>query len=306
MIAFVFPGQAAQKVGMGTDLYESVPESRAVFDEANEALGFDVARLCFEGPQDELTLTQNAQPAILTCSIAALRALEAAGAPEPDVCAGHSLGEYSALVCAGALDFADAVRLVRRRGELMAEAREGTMAAILGLDGETLRAVCERASSAGVVVLANFNDPSQVVISGEKVAVKEACRLAKEAGAKRAVPLPVSGAFHSPLMREAADALAAALGDAPIKDARIPVIANVDAEPKHRPDDIRKALADQVTSGVLWHQSVQRISALGGEVFVEVGPGKILAGMIHRIIPGADVLNAHDVDSVAAAAAQLR
>ena len=305
MTAFVFPGQAAQKVGMGRDLHEAVPEARAVFEEANEALGFDVARLCFEGPQDELTATENAQPAILTCSVAALRALEASGVPAPGICAGHSLGEYSALVCAGALDFVEAVRLVRKRGEFMARATEGTMAAILGLDGEAAKAVCERASAFGIVVPANFNDPSQVVISGEQPAVDEACRLAKEAGATRAVPIAVSGAFHSPLMREAAERLAAELTQAPIRDARIPVVANMDAQPKRAADDLREALAGQVTSGVLWQQSVERIAALGGERFVEVGPGKILSGMIRRILPDARVLNAEDGASVAAVAAEL-
>ena len=234
------------------------------------------------------------------------RALEANGAPAPGICAGHSLGEYSALVCAGALDFADAVRLVRKRGEFMAEAKDGTMAAILGLDGGAVAAVCEAASAVGVVGPANFNDPSQVVISGEQAAVEEACRLAREAGAKRALPIPVSGAFHSPLMREAGERLAVALAEAPIRDARIPVVANVDAAAKQSAGEIREALAAQVTSSVLWQQSVQRIADLGGETFVEVGPGKILAAMIRRILPQARPLNAHDAASAAEAAGELR
>ena len=289
MKAFLFPGQGAQTVGMGADLYESVPACRQVFDQANEVLGFDLARLCFEGPEDELTLTSNAQPAILTVSVACLRLVEEHGW-RADIAAGHSLGEYSALVCAGALTFPEALRLVRKRGQYMAEAKEGTMAAILGLAPAQVEEICRQASAVGVVIAANFNDPSQVVVSGEERAVDEACRLAREAGAKRALRLKVSGAFHSPLMREAGERLAQDLAQAAIADPQIPVVANVDAQEKRTAAEVREALLDQVTSSVRWQQSVERIMQAGGETFVLVGPGKALAGMIQRIAPEACVI----------------
>ncbi len=304
MIAFVFPGQGAQAVGMGADLYEARDEARRVFDAADEALGFELSRLCFEGPAEELTETQNAQPAILACSVACLRAVEAHGI-HADVAAGHSLGEYTALVCAGALSLEQAVRLVRRRGELMAQARAGAMAAILGLGAEAVTAVCEQAGAQGVLVPANFNDPGQVVVSGEPAAVTAACELAKQAGARRTVPLPVSGAFHSPLMNEAGERMAEELSRAEIGDPAIPVIANVDAEPKTAATGVRAALAAQVTSSVRWQQSIERIIAGGGEAFAELGPGRALSGMIRRISPEAETHNVSDLTSLAATVAAL-
>lgn len=304
MIAFVFPGQGAQTVGMGADLYQSAPAAREVFDQANQVLGFDLARLCFEGPADELTLTSNAQPAIVTVSVACLRALEQRGV-RADVAAGHSVGEYSALVCAGALSLPEALCLVRKRGQYMAEAKAGTMAAVLGLPPDQVEHICVQASSAGVVVAANFNDPSQVVVSGEERAVAEACRLAKQAGAKRALRLKVSGAFHSPLMSEAGQKLAQDLAQADIRDPQIPVVANVDAQEKRTAEQVRQALVQQVTSSVRWQQSVERIMEGGGETCVEVGPGKALAGMIRRIAPEALVHNLADMATLEAAAEAL-
>ncbi|MFQ6132447.1 MAG: ACP S-malonyltransferase [Armatimonadota bacterium] len=304
MIAFVFPGQGAQTVGMGADLYQSAPAAREVFDQANQVLGFDLARLCFEGPADELTLTSNAQPAIVTVSVACLRALEQRGV-RADVAAGHSVGEYSALVCAGALSLPEALCLVRKRGQYMAEAKAGTMAAVLGLPPDQVEHICVQASSAGVVVAANFNDPSQVVVSGEERAVAEACRLAKQAGAKRALRLKVSGAFHSPLMSEAGQKLAQDLAQADIRDPQIPVVANADAQEKRTAEQVRQALVQQVTSSVRWQQSVERIMEGGGETCVEVGPGKALAGMIRRIAPEALVHNLADMATLEAAAEAL-
>jgi [acyl-carrier-protein] S-malonyltransferase len=305
--AFVFPGQGAQAVGMGRDLYEASPAARAIFDQADATLGFGMTRLCFEGPEETLTATENAQPALLTACTALLTAL--AGSTDissfvvrrSSFVAGHSLGEYSALVAAGALDFATALRLVRRRGELMAAADEGAMAAIIGLDEEPLEAICREISAAGApVVIANYNSPGQLVISGATAAVERACMLAKERGTKRALPLKVSAAFHSPLMRAAATSLAAAVADTPIADARVPVLSNVSAEPLSEAAAIRHELVAQVTSAVRWIASVRRMADAGVDTFVEIGPGAVLTGLIKRIVPGARLINISDVASVRA------
>lgn len=301
MKAFVFPGQGSQFAGMGKDLAENFPAARRVFEEADEALGFDLARLCFEGPEEDLKLTANTQPAILTVSIAALRALESETGISPDCAAGHSLGEYSALVCAGALDFADAVRTVRRRGIFMQEAVPvgvGAMAAVMGLEGEALEEVCRAAAQGEIVSAANFNSPGQVVIAGHSGAVERAIALAREKGAKRALPLPVSAPFHCALMGPAGERLAAVLEGIEVKPPRIPVVTNVEAAPNVDSSRIRDLLVRQVSAPVRWEESVTAMAAMGVELFVEIGPGKVLAGLIKRIAKTIPVQNVEDAASL--------
>jgi [acyl-carrier-protein] S-malonyltransferase len=284
--AFLFPGQGSQAVGMGRGLAERHAAARAALEEADEALEAPLTHLMFEGPLDELTRTENAQPALLAHSVAAARVLDELGLT-PGVAAGHSLGEFSALVVAGALSFADALRAVRRRGELMAEAgssRPGAMTAVLGLDDEEVRRLCAEASDAGsVVVPANLNAPGQVVISGDVEAVARAGELARARKARRVVPLQVSGAFHSPLMEPAARGLREVLEQVRLEDARIPIVANVTAEPVVEAGEIRRLLAAQLTSAVRWHASMLKMVELGYAHFVECGTGKVLTGMARRV-----------------------
>jgi [acyl-carrier-protein] S-malonyltransferase len=307
--AWVFPGQGSQMVGMGRDLYDQFPEARAVFDEADATLGLPLSRLCFEGPEDELTATENAQPALLTVSTALLRSLEArhgAALPPPRAVAGHSLGEYSALVAAGALSFAEAVRLVRQRGMLMAAARDGSMAAVIGMAPETLEAVCREVSESlsshddttSTVVVANYNAPDQLVISGSALAIKHALLLARERGAKRVLPLKVSAAFHSPLMLHAAEGMARAIETAAVRHLRIPLIANVTAEPIETAEDVRREAVAQVVAPVRWIASVQRMARDGITTFLEIGPGKVLSGLVRRIAPQSRQLNVASADDV--------
>lgn len=285
-IGLLFPGQGSQAVGMGKDLADAFPEARRVWEEADEALGFSLSRLCWEGPEDELTLTRNTQPALLAHSAAAWAVLRAADL-EVVCAAGHSLGEFSAYHAAGSLSLADALRTVRRRGELMFEggqARPGAMAAVLGLDDDVVEGVCGQASEEGsVVVPANFNTPGQVVISGDADAVARAGSMLMDAGAKKVQPLNVSGAFHSPLMAVAEEGLQAQLDAVEFRDPAFPVISNVTAHAVTSADDARRLLVEQLTSAVRWSYSVRTMLELGVTRFLEVGTGKVLTGMLKRI-----------------------
>jgi [acyl-carrier-protein] S-malonyltransferase len=308
--AFVFPGQGAQTIGMGRDLAEAYPEARAIFDEVDEALGEKLSALIWEGAQDDLTLTQNAQPALMATSLAAMRALEAEGVAIDAAAfvAGHSLGEYSALAAAGALSVADTARLLRTRGAAMQKAvpvGEGAMAALLGLDFATAQTVAEDAAQGEVCQAANDNDPAQVVVSGHKAAVERAVELAKEKGARRAVLLPVSAPFHCALMQPAADVMAEALAEVDIKAPAVPLVANVRAEAVSDPDTIRQLLVDQVTGSVRWRESVAWMAGQGVTETWEAGAGKALTGMIRRIDKSLATRTVGTPDEVKAAAETL-
>lgn len=304
--AFIFPGQGAQTIGMGCDLAEAYPAARAVFDEVDEALGEKLSALIWEGEIETLTLTENAQPALMATSMAAMRALEAEGIAIDAAAfvAGHSLGEYSALTAAGALTLADAARLLRKRGQAMQAAVPvgvGAMAALLGLDLDAVRKVAAEAAQGDVVAAANDNDPGQVVISGHKAGIERAVELAKAAGAKRAVMLPVSAPFHCALMQPAAEAMAQALADVQINAPSVPVVSNVEAAPVTDPDKIRTLLEAQICGAVRWRESVQTMVDAGVEEFWEIGAGKALSGMVRRIHRPATVRNIGTAADVTAA-----
>jgi [acyl-carrier-protein] S-malonyltransferase len=281
--AYVFPGQGSQWTGMGHDLYTNLPEARAVFEEADSVLGFPLSRLCFEGPEDVLRQTVNAQPAIMTVSVAYLRTSpQLKDRPRPSFVAGHSLGEYTALVAASTLSFADALRLARERGRLMQEAgnkTSGGMLAVIGLDEATVQSVCQATG----MEIANINCPGQIAISGPTQVLEAATQLAKEKGAQRVVPLPVSGAFHSRLMKPAADGMAQAVSNLQFQDAVIPIVANTTAEPMTSGSALKAELLNQLCHSVLWQKSVERMIKEGALEFVEIGPGQVLTGLIKRI-----------------------
>jgi [acyl-carrier-protein] S-malonyltransferase len=309
-LAFVFPGQGAQTVGMGRDLAETWPEARAVFDAVDEALGEKLSNLIWDGEIDDLTLTRNAQPALMATSMAVMAALKAEGVDvtAASYVAGHSLGEYSALCAAGALDLADAARLLRVRGDAMQAAvpkGEGAMAAILGLDLDAVSSVVDKAAGGQVCEAANDNDPAQVVVSGHREAVERATEIAREAGAKRAVMLPVSAPFHCALMQPAADRMAEALGRVNLRAPSVPLVANVTAEAESAPDKVRNQLIDQVTGRVRWRESVLWMAAHGVTEVWEIGAGKALTGMIRRIDKSLATRAVGTADEVKAAAASL-
>ena len=306
-VGFVFPGQGSQSVGMGKALCDAYPHLAQIYEEASAILGYDIAALCFNGPAETLNLTEHTQPALLVSSVAALRALHPATIT-PEAVAGHSLGEYTALVAAGGLTFRDAVAIVQKRGRYMSEAvpaGTGAVAALLGLAAEVVKEACREAGSAGVVQAANFNSPGQVVIAGEKAAVERAIEIAKTKGCKKAVPLPVSVPVHTPLMQKAADRLAAALASIAWTDLRMPLINNAEAKPIVKARDIQASLVRQLPSSVLWEDSVKAMAATGVKTFVEIGPGTVLTGLIRRIVPDATTLNVNDPKSLEATRAAL-
>jgi [acyl-carrier-protein] S-malonyltransferase len=299
-LAFLFPGQGSQAAGMGRDLADSFPAARRVFEQADEALGFPISKLCFDGPDEDLKLTENTQPAILTCSIAAYAVLRERGIT-PDYVAGHSLGEYSAMVAAGDLDFSDAVRLVRKRGRYMQEAVPagvGAMAAILGMDPAQIGPICEQAAQGEIVSPANFNSPAQVVIAGHAAAVGRAMELATAAGAKRAVLLPVSAPFHCVLMKPAQDRLSPDLDACEFRDLAIPLINNVAASEIRTAAEARDGLREQVPNPVRWEDTIRSLASRGVGHFVEVGPGRVLIGLVRSIDRSLNISNVEDAATV--------
>jgi [acyl-carrier-protein] S-malonyltransferase len=308
-IAYVFPGQGSQHPGMGKDLVDNFPAARKVFEEVDEALGFPISRLCFEGPAETLQLTENTQPAILSVSIAALRVMEEEGFPRPEYVAGHSLGEYSALVAAGALNLTDAVRTVRARGQYMQAAvppGQGAMAAVIGLELIEIEKVCAEASQGQVCGPANINSSNQVVIAGDAAAIDRALELLKEKGAKRVVKLNVSAPFHSALMMPAQARLATDLEALSLDDLRIRLISNVDAAEVTKALDARDSLVRQVSSPVRWLESVELLISKGIDTFVEVGPGKVLSGLMRQISREVRSLNVEDTASLKLTGVNLR
>lgn len=299
-LAFLFAGQGSQKPGMGKDLAESFACADKVFDEASAALGFDVKDMIWNGSSETLMITENTQPAIVTMSTAALRILQEKGI-KPDVTAGLSLGEYTAHIASGSLDFTDGVKLVRKRGKYMQEEvpeGKGAMAAIIALSADEVRASCAEASDLGVCTGANFNCPGQIVVSGDKAAVEKCCEIAKAKGAKRALMLAVSAPFHCALLKGAGEKLAKELENVNIHDMQIPVIANVTADYIKSSADIKPLLKEQVSSSVLWEDTIRRMAADGVDTFVEIGPGKALSGFVKKTVPGAVILNVEDMASL--------
>jgi [acyl-carrier-protein] S-malonyltransferase len=309
-IAFLFPGQGSQRVGMGQSFYERFSQACAVYEQADAALGFGLTELCLHGPEETLRETENAQAALYVTSVAAWRSLQACCPVKPDAVAGHSVGEYAALVAAGSLEFVDGLKLVRRRGELMRDAARqtpGTMAAVLGLDADAARAACReaQAAGAGIVSVANLNGGGQVVISGEVGAVERAGEIAREKGAKRVIPLSVSGAFHSPLMVTAGDALYADLSKTAFRKPTVPLVSNVTAEYVEMPGDVVGGLTRQVSGSVRWEESMQRLLRDGFDTFVELGSGDVLTGLLRRIDKSAHAYSVQDADTLQAVCEKL-
>jgi [acyl-carrier-protein] S-malonyltransferase len=307
-IACIFPGQGAQYPGMGKEIAESYSEAMKIFDLASERLGIDMRKLCFEGDEEELKKTENTQPSILTTSIALLEVLRLRGIV-PEVTAGLSLGEYSALVASKAIDFADAVALVKKRGKYMQEAvpaGEGTMAAVMGMEREAVMECLKMASGYGVVEAANFNCPGQIVIAGHTKAVEKACTILKEKGAKRAILLPVSAPFHSSLLKPAGEKLAQELEKVDINDNQLPVVSNVNAQVIMNRYEIKRCLIEQVSSSVLWEDSIRHMIDLGVDTFIEVGPGKSLSAFVKKIDKGLYVYNVEDNESLENTIASIR
>ncbi len=299
-IAFIFPGQGSQYLGMGKELFENFSLAKQIFEEADDALHLSISALCFKGPEDVLKLTENTQPAILTTSIAALKVLQAEKGMVPQLTAGHSLGEYSALVATGAISFSDAVKTVRLRGKFMQEAvpvGEGAMAAVLGMEREQVEKLCEEISSEEVLTPANFNCPGQVVIAGHAKAVGQAIERVKQEG-KKAVLLPVSAPFHSPLMRPAGERLEKALEGILVSDLKIPVVTNVEAEVNTSKDRVKGLLVTQVSSPVRWEECMRKMIEKGIEQVVEIGPGKVLSGLMKRIDSRIETKNLEDLQTL--------
>lgn len=299
-VAFIFPGQGSQYVGMGKEFFENFREAREVFQEADDVLHLPISSLCFQGPEEALKLTENTQPAVLTTSIAVLKVLQAEKGVVPRLAAGHSLGEYSALVVSGALAFADAVQIVRLRGRFMQEAvpvGEGAMAAILGMERGQVEKLCEEAAQGEVLTPANFNCPGQIVIAGHAKAVERAMERVKQEG-KKAVPLPVSAPFHSPLMKPAGERLEKVLEGIPIQDLKIPVVTNVEADINRSKERVKELLVTQVWSPVRWEESMQKITEDGIDQILEIGPGKVLSGLMKRINPKVETKNIEDIQTL--------
>ncbi len=300
-VAYVFPGQGSQWIGMGRDLYDQFASAKVVFDQADQALGLAISRLCFEGPEDELRQTVNTQPAVVTVSLACLKALEEAntvdGLPPPAYVAGHSLGEYSALAAAGVLDLADAIYLARERGRLMHEAglkNPGSMVAVIGLSQPLLADICQQTDTR----IANINCPGQLVISGEKEKLDKAAELATAKGAYRVVPLAVSGAFHTPLMQPAVEGMAGVIAKLSFNDPAIPIIGNTTAQPLTSAEAVKEELLNQLCNRIDWQSSIQYMLSKGVATFIEIGPGKVLSGLIKRIDKKAQTLNLGDAEAV--------
>jgi [acyl-carrier-protein] S-malonyltransferase len=299
-IAFIFPGQGSQYVGMGKELYENFSVAKQIFEEANDSLRLSISELCFKGPEEALKLTENTQPALLTTSIATLKVLQAEKGLIPQFTAGHSLGEYSALVGSGALTFAEAVKIVHLRGKFMQEAvpvGEGAMAAVLGMEREQVEKICEEVSSGEVLTPANFNCPGQIVIAGHAKAVERAIERVKKDG-KKAVPLPVSAPFHSPLMKPAGERLEKALEEIFVSNLRIPVVTNVEAEVNTSKDRVKGLLVAQVSSPVRWEESMRKMIGKGIEQVLEIGPGKVLSGLMKRIDHRIETGNLEDLQTL--------